>query len=66
MVKIYISTWVLLMNTSKIMMIIKMMRNKKYKKAKVKLNADGFGISWYEHSISNKPALFKSIFIYWH
>ena len=25
------------------------------------LNADGFGIAWYQHSVDNLPAVFKSI-----
>ena len=29
--------------------------------SKIKLNADGFGIGWYDHSIDQEPGLFKSI-----
>jgi len=36
-------------------------QSRRARQGKLGLNADGFGIGWYDHSIDNEPALFKSI-----
>ena len=36
-------------------------QSKNATKDQYKLNADGFGVAWYDHAVSNKPAIFKSI-----